>query len=104
MPKGSRPIDRPIYGTSVFQRVESPLANVSLGVHLQGGREGGLPPKLLLTKLLAAREDAAYSGYASTRNVNMPLKTRSVLHCSKAVSDWSYITCTYMQTWCIRKG
>jgi hypothetical protein len=36
----------------------------------------GLPPKLLRAKLFAARELAAYTGYASTRKVKMPLKTR----------------------------
>jgi len=38
-----------------------------------------LPPKLLLAKELAANEEAAYSGYASTRKVKMPLNTRRVL-------------------------
>jgi len=38
-----------------------------------------LPPKLLLAKLFAANELAAYRGYASTRKVKMPLKTRRVL-------------------------
>lgn len=45
----------------------------------------GSPPKLLLTKLFAASELAAYRGYASTRNVKMPLKTRRVL-CRGSVS------------------
>jgi hypothetical protein len=48
-----------------------------------------LPPKLLLAKLLAARDDAAYNGYASTRKVKIPEKERTVLHCSNrlATSD-----------------
>lgn len=42
-------------------------------------RTSGLPPKLLRAKLLAAKELAAYTGYASTRKVKIPLKTRIVL-------------------------
>lgn len=44
------------------------------------------PPKLLLAKLFAASELAAYSGYASTRKVKMPLKTKSVLQVPKRLA------------------
>jgi len=38
-----------------------------------------VPAKLLRAKLFAANALAAYNGYASTKNVNIPLKTRTVL-------------------------
>lgn len=44
------------------------------------------PAKLDLAKLLAANAEAAYMGYASTRNVKMPLKHKTVL-LFPAVSD-----------------
>jgi hypothetical protein len=44
------------------------------------------PPKLLLAKLFAASELAAYSGYASTRKVKMPLKTKRVLQVPKRLA------------------
>lgn len=37
------------------------------------------PAKQLRAKLFAANALAAYKGYASTRNVKIPLKTRTVL-------------------------
>jgi hypothetical protein len=37
------------------------------------------PAKLLRAKLFAANALAAYNGYASTRNVKIPLNTRTVL-------------------------
>jgi hypothetical protein len=39
-----------------------------------------LPAKAHLVKALAASADAAYSGYASTRNVKMPVNTSNVLN------------------------
>jgi hypothetical protein len=42
-------------------------------------RVSGVPAKLLRAKLFAANALAAYIGYASTKNVKMPLKTRTVL-------------------------
>lgn len=44
-----------------------------------GTRFCGVPAKLLRAKLFAANALAAYNGYASTKNVKMPLKTRTVL-------------------------
>jgi len=38
-----------------------------------------IPAKLLRAKLLAARDEAAYRGYASTKKVKIPEKTRRVL-------------------------
>ena len=38
-----------------------------------------LPAKEQRAKLLAAIAEAAYWGYASTRNVKIPVKTRSIL-------------------------
>jgi hypothetical protein len=46
-----------------------------------------LPPKLDRAKLLAAKEDAAYNGYASTRKVKIPEKTSKTLHVFQSVSD-----------------
>jgi hypothetical protein len=43
---------------------------------------GNAAAKLLLAKEFAAKELAAYKGYASTRKVKMPLKTRSILRAS----------------------
>ena len=42
-------------------------------------KRGNAAAKLLLAKLFAARALAAYKGYASTRKVNTPEKTNSVL-------------------------
>jgi hypothetical protein len=49
---------------------------------MAGARETrvkSVPAKLLRAKLFAANALAAYNGYASTKNVNIPLKTRTVL-------------------------
>jgi hypothetical protein len=61
---------------------------------------GNLPPKPLLMKLFAAKELAAYSGYASTRKVKMPVKTRRVLHGFQAVS-YCKDTCFGATTTCM---
>lgn len=60
----------------------------------QGGWGRGLhclPPTVLLMKEFAAKALAAHSGYASTRKVKMPVKTRRVLHESQPVSYFSKV-------------
>jgi len=41
---------------------------------------GKIAAKVLLEKLLAARALAAYRGYASTKNVQVPENERNTLH------------------------
>lgn len=50
-----------------------------------------LPANILLAKLFAAKELAAYIGYASTKKVKMPLKQRIFLQHSKRLATWEYI-------------
>jgi len=44
---------------------------------------GGFGDNSQRAKVFAARAEAAYEGYASTRNVQTPEKTRSILHTSQ---------------------
>lgn len=61
-------------------------------IEVRIGSRDYLPPKLLRAKLLAASELAAYTGYASTRKVKMPLKTRTVLRVpSGQLSDFHFV-------------
>lgn len=49
-------------------------------------KRGKTPPNAERAKLFAARELAAKTGYASTKNVNMPEYTRMVLSKTKLMS------------------
>jgi hypothetical protein len=81
MQEGSKPIGNQVSRTSGSRKGEIRLTtHISIAAEKREKRCVYLPPKLLLAKLLAARAEAAYSGYESTKNVKMPPKTSNVLH------------------------